>query len=281
MTNSIGLKLKLIPPGTFMMGPYGGHYVRITRPCYFGVYEVTRGQFARFAAATGFRTLAETAPGGIGLQNAELPTIWEPKKQYTWREPGFPQEDDHPVVQIAWRDAQAFCDWLSRKEGKKYRLPTEAEWEYACRAGTMGRLYCSNDLEDATKIGNVADATAKTVFPRWTEAVKTTDGYVYTSPVGRFLPNSFGLFDMLGNAGEWCSDRHADDYYEHSPSDDPPGPATGEARVGRGGGFTRVAGSRFRYYGIGTFRRPDWGFRVVCEIPAANDAPADAAKGSL
>jgi len=137
----------------------------------------------------------------------------------------------------------------------------------------MGRLYCSNNLEDATKIGNVADATAKTVFPRWPEAVKTTDGYVYTSPVGHFLPNSFGLYDMLGNAGEWCSDRNADDYYEHSPSDDPPGPATGEARVGRGGGFTRVAGSRFRYWGIDSFRRPDWGFRVVCEIPAVNDAP--------
>jgi serine/threonine protein kinase/formylglycine-generating enzyme required for sulfatase activity len=279
-TNSIGMKLKLIPPGTFMMGPYGGHYVRITRPCYFGVYEVTRGQFAQFTAATGFRTLAETAPGGVRLENGEMPTLWDPQKQFTWLKPGFAQEDDHPVVQIAWRDAKAFCDWLSGKENKKYRLPTEAEWEYACRAGTIGRHYNGNDFEDATKIANVADATAKAVFPRWAEAVKTSDGYVYTSPVGHFLPNSFGLYDMLGNAAEWCSDRHADDYYEHSPADDPTGPATGEARVGRGGGFTRVAGCRYRYYGIDSFRRPDWGFRVVCEIPVANEAPAAAAKGS-
>jgi formylglycine-generating enzyme required for sulfatase activity len=139
-TNSIGIKLELVPPGQFSMGPYKGHQVRITRPCYFGVYEVTRGQFAQFVAATGFRTLSESAPGGIRLDNGEVPTKWEPGKRFTWREPGFSQDDDHPVVQIAWQDAMAFCDWLGRKEGKAYRLPTEAEWEYACRAGTLARL---------------------------------------------------------------------------------------------------------------------------------------------
>ncbi len=197
------------------------------------------------------------------------------------REPGFSQEDDHPVVQIVWQDATAFCDWLSQKEGKRYRLPTEAEWEYACRAGTMSRYYNGNETEDITQIGNVADAAAKKVFPLWGESVKSSDGYVYTSPVGRFRPNNFGLYDMIGNVSEWCFDRHAADYYEHSPRDDPQGPDKGDARVGRGGGFTRVAGSRYRYYGIDTFRRPDWGFRVVCETGAAtSDAGRAAAKSS-
>jgi serine/threonine protein kinase/formylglycine-generating enzyme required for sulfatase activity len=274
-TNSIGIKLELVPPGSYRMGSYAGHHVRITRPCYFGVYEVTRGQFAQFVNATGFRTLAETAPGGIRLDNGESPTKWEPDKKYTWREPGFSQEDDHPVVQIAWKDAIAFCDWLSRKEGKVYRLPTEAEWEYACRAGTQTRHYYGGDLDDTTQIANVADAAAKAVFPRWKESVKASDGYVYTSPVGHFLPNSFGLYDMIGNAAEWCSDRYAADYYDHSPIDDPTGPTAGEAHVGRGGGFTHVAASRYRYWGIDTFRRPDSGFRVVCEIELAK---GDAAK---
>jgi formylglycine-generating enzyme required for sulfatase activity/predicted Ser/Thr protein kinase len=279
-TNSIGIKLELVPPGEFMMGPHPGHHVRITRPSYFGVYEVTRAQFAQFVAATGFRTLAETAPGGIRLDNGQVSTKWEPQKKYTWREPGFSQEDNHPVVQIAWSDATAFCDWLSRKEGKLYRLPTEAEWEYACRAGTLSRHYYGGDMDDTTQIGNVADAAAKSVFPRWKESVKTSDGYVYTSPVGHFLPNNFGLYDTIGNAAEWCSDRYAADYYDHSPIDDPPGPATGDAHVGRGGGFTHVAGTRYRYWGIDTFRRPDSGLRVVCEIEAAKSDAAKAAVSS-
>jgi serine/threonine protein kinase/formylglycine-generating enzyme required for sulfatase activity len=271
-TNSIGMKLELVPPGAYMMGPYKGHYVRITRPCYFGVHEVTRGQFAQFVAATGYRTLAEMSPGGIELDDSEVPTKWDPHKPFTWREPGFAQEDNHPVVQIAWQEAAAFCDWLSGKEGRKYRLPTEAEWEYACRAGTATRTYYSAEVEDTTKVGNVADATAKAVFPHWTECVKSSDGYVYTSPVGRFRPNNFGLYDMIGNAAEWCSDRYAADYFQHSPPNDPTGPASGDARIGRGGGFTRVAGSRYRYWGVDSFRRPDWGFRVVCEIAAAHQS---------
>jgi sulfatase modifying factor 1 len=255
------------------MGPYEGHHVRITKPHYFGAYEVTRGEFAKFVAATGYQTVAETAPGGIRLHNDKQPSLWEPNKKYTWREPGFSQDDDHPVVQIAWRDAVAFCDWLSRKEGKRYRLPTEAEWEYACRAGTMQRYYNSNEPNDTTKIGNVADATAKKVYPNWPEFVKTSDGFVFTSPVGRFRPNNFGLYDTIGNAAEWCSDWYAEDYYQESPKDDPPGPFTGESHVGRGGGFSHVAGSRHRDYGNDVFRRPDWGFRVVCEI----DTPISAA----
>ena len=126
-TNSLGMKLKLVPPGQYMMGPYEGHFVRITRPCYFGECEVTRGQFAQFVAATGFLTLAEDATGGILLENAEMPVKFVPKRISTSRDPGFSQEDDQPVVQLAWTDATSFCEWLSKKEHAKYRLPTEAE----------------------------------------------------------------------------------------------------------------------------------------------------------
>jgi len=276
-TNSIGMKLNLIPPGEFRMGPNEGHHVRITHPCYFGAYEVTRGQFAQFVAATGYHTVAETSPGGIHLENAPNRTKWDPNKKYTWRKPGFSQEDDHPVVQIAWPDAVAFCDWLNRKEGKKYRLPTEAEWEYACRAGTLTRLYNGNDIQFVTQIGNVADAAARVVFPKWEDGVTTSDGYVYTSPVGHFRPNNFGLYDTLGNAAEWCSDWYASEYDKDAPMENPIGPPSGNAHVGRGGGFAHVSGSRYRYYGDDIFRRPDWGFRVVCEIEPAKSDVAKAA----
>jgi formylglycine-generating enzyme required for sulfatase activity/predicted Ser/Thr protein kinase len=272
-TNSIGMKLKLVPPGQFLMGPYEGHFVRITHPYYVGVYSVTRGQFAQFVAATDFRTLAEEGNGAVVLDNGPQPTKWLPGHQSTWRDPGFKQEDDHPVVQIAWSDAVSFCEWLSKKENARYRLPTEAEWEYACRAGTRERYYNGSDAEELVQIANVADASAMKVFPHWKESVKSSDGYVYTSPVGRFRPNNFGLFDMLGNACQWCSDRYEEDYFKHSPTDDPRGPEKGEAHVGRGGGFTQVAGSRYRYNGVETLRRPDWGFRVVCDVEGADQVP--------
>ena len=197
ITNSIGMKLTLVPSGEFMMGSkesaeetaaffnktYGEqssarqisfkhehpqHRVRITRPFYLGTYHVTRGQFRQFVADTGYKTDAEKGekPGAFG---------WDPDKKefgfnekYSWRNAGFEQTDEHPVVNVSWNDAVAFCKWLSRKEGKTYRLPTEAEWEYACRAGTTTRYYSGDDPETLAKVGNVADAAAKAKFPDWT-----------------------------------------------------------------------------------------------------------------
>ena len=127
-------------------------------------------------------------------------------EKYSWRNAGFEQTDEHPVVCMSWNDAVEFCKWLSRKEGKTYRLPTEAEWEYACRAGTTTRYYSGDDPETLAKVGNVADAAAKAKFPEWTWTIKASDGYVFTAPVGRFKPNAFGLYDMHGNAGQWCAD---------------------------------------------------------------------------
>jgi formylglycine-generating enzyme required for sulfatase activity len=140
----------------------------------------------------------------------------------------------------------AFCKWLSRKEGKTYRLPTEAEWEYACRAGTTTRYYSGDDPETLAKVGNVADASAKAKFPRWTWTIKANDGYAFTAPVGKFKPNAFGLYDMHGNTWQWCSDWYGVDYYATSPTDDPTGPDSSDdssEHALRGGSWSDGASS--------------------------------------
>ena len=248
ITNSIGMKLTLVPSGEFMMGSgestektfafftknYGfdpllgadyfvsehpRHLVRITRPFYLGTFHVTRGQFREFVKDSGYATDAERAdkPGAF---------VWGPleggklafKGGYSWRKTAFPQTDEHPVVNVSWNDAVAFCKWLGRKEHKVYRLPTEAEWEYACRAGTKTRYYSGDDPETLSKVGNIADATFLAEFPICECAIKASDGYVFTAPIGEFRPNTFGLYDMLGNAGQYCADRYSAHYYAGSHS---------------------------------------------------------------
>ena len=106
---------------------------------------------------------------------------------------------------MSWNDAGAFCRWLSRKDGKTYRLPTEAEWEYACRAGTTRAYSSGDDPEMLAKVGNVADAALKAKFPDREYGIHASDGYVFTAPAGSFQPNAFGLYDMHGNAWQWCA----------------------------------------------------------------------------
>lgn len=237
--NSIGMKLTLIPPGEFLMGnsrpggnmaEYPLHRVRITQPFYLGTCEVTVRQYRQFADATGYRTLAERDPNG-GLSYAHL----KYDRRFNWRTPGFEQSDESPVTIVNWYDAVAFCDWLSKKEGITYRLPAEAEWEYACRAGTTTDFHNGDNADRRTEVGNVRDATAKA---EWSDhGCASSDGYAFTSPAGTFQPNGFGLYDTLGNVWEWCADWRADGYYATSPADDPSGPATGTSRVPRGGSW--------------------------------------------
>ena len=161
---------------------------------------------------------------------------------------GFAQTEDHPVVNVSWNDAVAFCGWLSGRDGLKpfdhvhargpwdgagYRLPTEAEWEYACRAGTTTRYQSGDDPETAATVGNVADGTARAKYPGWT-TIAAQDGYVYTAPVGRFRANAFGLYDMQGNVWEWCWDWYHPDYYKKSPGADPLSSSQATWRVFRG-----------------------------------------------
>jgi formylglycine-generating enzyme required for sulfatase activity len=282
--NSIGMTLALIKAGEFLMGsdetdPDGydnefldkaagrkeKHRVRITRPFYLGVTEVTRGQFRRFVDDAGYQTEAEKdVKGGYGWN--EETKKFEQNPKYTWQNAGFEQTDEHPVVNVSWNDAVAFAQWLSRKERKTYRLPTEAEWEYACRATTATCFSSGDDAEGLAVVGNVADGTGKAKYPEWTWAIALPDGYVYTAPVGRFHANAFGLYDMHGNVWEWCSGGYSADYYKQSPVDDPPGAQGASGRAFRGGGWDdrpRLCRSANRRGGTPENRDDDLGFRLA------------------
>ena len=259
ITNSIGMKLVLIPSGEFQMGSHESgeevarlakqygydsakaedyadehpqHRVQLSRPFYLGIHEVTVGQFRAFVKATDYKTEAESDGKGGWVRNWSEAGKWEQKPEYVWHQPGFTQGDDLPVVQVSWNDAVAFCKWLSGKEGVEYRLPTEAEWEYACRSGTSGRYSIGEDPEGLLSIANVADTGAG-----WAAGVHGSDGYEYTAPVGHYRPNAFGLYDMHGNVYEWCSDWYSAEYYASSTVLDPKGPSSGESRVCRGGSW--------------------------------------------
>jgi sulfatase modifying factor 1 len=254
-TNTVGMTMILIPPGQFAMGSPEGpdelkkafpheippgdeqpvHTVTISKPFYLAKYEVTKGQFKRFIAEAHYRTEAERdGKGGVGY-TVDKVRPFRRERRFTWLDWGVDQDDNSPVVNVSYDDAFEFCKWLSSKERKQYRLPTEAEWEYAARAGTLGRYYCGDNPEDLTTIGNVADATARTMAVKFT--VNSSDGHAITCPVGQFRPNNFGLYDMIGNAREWCADWYDANYYANSPDRDPTGPQAGKDRVSRGGSW--------------------------------------------
>jgi formylglycine-generating enzyme len=302
VTNSIGMKLVKIPAGEFEMGlresfeelvktfpkfrepsPYSEgiprveeltdaapHEVRITRPFYMGAYEVTIGQFKRFVEDAHFETEPERdGTGGYGVDLATKAWSTQREKRYSWRTTGFPQGDDHPVVNITWNDAVAFCEWLGKREVKRYRLPTEAEWEYACRAGTTTHYSFGDDPEQLPANANTYDTSGAEVFPEWAKwAVRGDDGFAFTAPVGHYKPNAFGLYDMHGNVWEWCSDRYGEDYYKVAPVDDPKGPETGGRRARRGGGWhvwPLYCTSFYRNFNTPQSRYLNLGFRVVRE----------------
>jgi formylglycine-generating enzyme required for sulfatase activity len=267
----------LVPAGEFFMGsPLSDpdadanerpqHRVRITRPFTLSRHEVTRAQFARFVADTNYRTDAER--DGKGGYSADRFGRWEQRPEFTWRNPGIPQQDDHPVVQVSWNDAVAYCGWLSAQDGKRYRLPTEAEWEFACRAGTTTRYVHGDDPNGLATVGNTADRSFKTQRPLGFEwGIDADDGYVFTAPVGRFRPNAFGLFDLTGNVWEWCQDRWGRTY-DAADVTDPTGPAFGEYRVQRGGSWDYPPATNraaFRSNGSPDYRSHFLGFRVVQE----------------
>ncbi|MEZ6081920.1 MAG: formylglycine-generating enzyme family protein [Pirellulaceae bacterium] len=202
-------------------------------------------------AATGYVTEAEAdGRGGWGINDK-----WESsqKAEYTWHNGGFPQADDHPVGNVTWNDANAFCDWLSQVEGRTYRLPTEAEWEYACRATSTTTYYHGNDPDEIGRFANIFDLSAQRLFPR-AEFANTNDGFPFSAPVGSFIPNSFGVFDMHGNVMEWCAD-----WYEQYPSTsvtDPLGPADGLSRVHREAACITQYLTRVQHFEIKVFPVP-------------------------
>jgi formylglycine-generating enzyme required for sulfatase activity len=239
ITNSIGMKLALIPAGKFMMGspdsepgrhPDEGpqHPVTISRPFYMGIHEVTQAQYQRIM---GKNPAAFQASNGHGPQ--------------------------HPVECVSWSDAVQFCQKLSelaaeRKAGRSYRLPTEAEWEYACRAGTT-TAYAFGDPARM-------DASA------WHKG--NSGGHSHE--VGERPPNAWGLFDMTGNVWEWCAD-YKEPYADSKPRVDPRGPDTGTMRIFRGGCWMStppmLRAAHRELFGCGpNSAQSNIGFRVVCDV---------------
>jgi formylglycine-generating enzyme required for sulfatase activity/tRNA A-37 threonylcarbamoyl transferase component Bud32 len=284
--NSLGMDLVLIPPGEFRMGAIDSEQkgapskvtgrVRITRPFLLASREVTRRDFSEFTRQSAYRTEAERGVvSGHGVEGENFTQT----PAYSWKNTGFTQSDDHPVVNVTWNDAVAFCDWLSKKENRTYRLPTEAEWEYACRAGTTTRFQHGDDPEGLVTLGNVPDALATERFPNFI-GIKGRDGFVFSAPVGSYRTNAFGLYDMHGNVWEWCSDWAGAEYRSTIALDDPTGPTTGVARMVRGGSwYNSLDGceSGFRVGFPAEFATFNFGFRIALSVTATSQpSPAPA-----
>jgi formylglycine-generating enzyme required for sulfatase activity len=219
------------------------HRVTLTRGYYLGRTEVTRGQFAAFVKATGYKTDAERSGTSWSLNSAGS---WADVPGVSWQNPPFPQTDDHPVICVSWNDAKAFCDWAAKKTGRAVSLPTEAEWEYACRAGTK-TAWSFGDDEAAS--GDYA----------WTMRNSGSQ----THPVGLKKPNPWGFCDIHGNAWEWVQDWVAP---YSSEATDPTGASAGEFRVARGGRWDTVpsfAHAMFRGQVAPSSRASYLGFRVA------------------
>jgi formylglycine-generating enzyme required for sulfatase activity len=245
--NSLGMTLIAIAPGRFLMGSPANekdrsddetqHAVTLTKGFFMGTTHVTVAQFAAFAQNANYQTDAEKQGWATGWNGSG----WAHINGSSWRkpqeEPEYTQADDHPVVSVSWNDAVAFCDWLSKKEGEHYRLPTEAEFEYAARAGTQTAYWWSSNPDDGLGCANLIDRTASMKIPNWSAgAFHWSDGYYFTSPVGKFRANAWGLYDMVGNAWEWCNDWYGG--YPQGDATDPTGPAVGTERTARGSGWS-------------------------------------------
>ena len=226
-----------------------------------GKFEVTRRQYRAFVDASG--------------RSGEGCFVWidgkfefENDLSANWRNPGYAQEDSHPATCISWRDAKAYVVWLSQRTGKAYRLLTEAEWEYAARAGTTTRRFWGDYGDESCAYANGADQTTKAQVPgaaNWLVA-NCNDRYAHTAPVGSYRANAFGLFDMLGNVWEWTEDCWNGNYGD-APSDGRAW-ATGDCsqRVVRGGSWSDIPmflRSALRFRGSTAIRDSYVGFRVA------------------
>ena len=228
--NSLKMSFVLVPPGAFEMAPR--YHVTITKPYRLGATEVTRKQFAAFVKATGHVTLAE----GGALIKAFAPDPKAPAG--TWREPGHPVGDDMPVTWVSAADAEAMADYLTRTEGVTYRLPTEAEWRWACRAGAATR-YPFGDT--ASELPHYATYKANTPgFPAY---------------AGGRRPNAWGLYDMLGNVREWVAD---------GMGPFPEGAAPDPLVIPRPNGYRVQCGGSFAGDPVYAGRPPGWG-HMTCD----------------
>ncbi|WP_197996558.1 formylglycine-generating enzyme family protein [Gimesia panareensis] len=272
LKNSLGMSFSLIPAGLYQMGSPATeidrrddetqHLVQLTDPYYLGTFEVTQAQYQRIMGSN--------------------PSYFSPEGGYKDRLPKDLDTSSYPVENVPGKEALEFCKRLTQlpeeiRAGRRYRLPTEAEWEYACRALTTTRFPSGYQVSSLKRIANVEDASSskKPSSDKPFDTYLWNDGYEYTAPVGSFQPNAWGLFDMLGNVSERCSDIENAQYYDWSPRANPAGPADGRGMVLRGShyfsGYGYLALRDLRtanraplgegIYGLGA------GLRVVCEVP--------------
>lgn len=271
-------EMVVVPAGQFEMGSPSDEKHRDsdegpvrtithTKPFAIGKYEVTRTQFAAFVNATDHSGSARCLIWN-GTQLAFHDTN-------SWLDPDNPRRENHPMVCVSWWDAVAYAEWLSETTGHIYRLPAEAEWEYAARSGTQTAYSFAGDEDNACAYANVSDLSAKVAVPAW-NAVNCDDGIGFsTAPVGSYLPNGFGLHDTIGNVWEWQADCYRDSF-EGAPTD---GSAWGNgglcnAVLDRGGGFSNIFPGHLRTANRSKAPSPDvaaysLGFRLVRELDPA------------
>ena len=209
---------------------------------YLDRHEVTNREFQKFVAAKNYQsTVGKKGTASALVQSTGFfsGSSWEMEDvtSASWEQPLGSSKpstidlDSHPVVQVSWYDADAYCRWAGK------RLPTEAEWEYAARAGTESEHWWGNDAPGTRRVGNLADVYTKTVFNVEPSFVGFDDGYERTAPVGSYDANPWGLHDMTGNVWEWTSDWYELRYYHASPAQNPQGPDEGTEKVKRGGSW--------------------------------------------
>lgn len=236
-----------IPGGVFKMGGVSHedalpiHDIRLDS-FFIGKYEVTISEFQYFIDKSNYITDAEKENFSIAI--GEKGYFVKKMINFKYNAKGdslIDRFDKYPVVYVTWNDANEYCKWLSKKTGKTYRLPTEAEWEYASGNGSKHTVYSWGNLGPVGKVGgNIGDINLKKKFPRLNTSDYFTnynDNYLYSAPKGSFQPNSFGLYDMTGNVWEHCNDWYQKDYYTISPKINPQGPNTGSEKVTRGGSW--------------------------------------------
>jgi formylglycine-generating enzyme required for sulfatase activity len=240
----------VVPPGEFTMGREGGEPERYEGPLRrvtigyafaVGRFELTQGEYRRFVEATGHKTAGTGCNAFLGDTVTALPNT-------SWMNPGYgrPVRDDEPVGCIRWSDAKAYVSWLAGRTGRKYRLLTEAEWEYAARAGTTGTYTWGDDASAACAVANVHDRSgAKTTARLPYGPAPCDDGFVEVAPVGRFKANAFGLHDMIGNVWEWVEDCY-EMPYGATPTDGSAQLTRGCDRRGTRGGSWRTLYERQR-----------------------------------
>jgi formylglycine-generating enzyme required for sulfatase activity len=286
-TSANGISYRLIPPGTFQMGSAndepghnsGGydetlHQVTLTKPFYLSKHHTTVGQFRRFVEAEKYVTDVEKNGGGHAH---DAKAEWKHREGTQWRKPGFAgpfePKDNHPVVHVSWTDSKNFCAWLDKQssvQGLTHTLPTEAQWEWACRAGSADRFWWGPNEDTSGTVVNCGDQALKKAQPEWPRAVMPmNDGYPFLAPVGSFQSNGFGLFDMLGNCWQFCGDRYA--VYGKEPVTDPVGTDEKRGYCVRGGGWSNAPNDvrcASRSADPPHFGHSNLGFRVALVLPA-------------